>query len=72
MYLFFSTIIKMENYNKRKMEKSLISKILDEYDLKQNNFNPNKHSPNRFMNKLKMRMKMYYKEQYNSYIPSTK
>lgn len=62
----------MENYNKRKMEKSLISKILDEYDLKQNNFNPNKPSPNRFMNKLKMRMKMYYKEQYNSYIPSTK
>jgi hypothetical protein len=54
------------------MEKSLISKILDEYELKQNNFNPHKPSPNRFMNKLKMRMKLYYKEQYNSYVPSTK
>jgi hypothetical protein len=72
MYLFFSSIIKMENYTNRKMEKSLISKILDEYELKQNNFNPHKPSPNRFMNKLKMRMKLYYKEQYNSYVPSTK
>ena len=63
----------MENYSKKnKKEKTLIGKILDEYELKQNNFNPNKPSPNRFMNKLKIRMKLYYKEKYNSYNPSTK
>lgn len=63
----------MENYSKKnKKEKTLIGQILDEYELKQNNFNPNKPSPNRFMNKLKIRMKLYYKEKYNSYNPSTK
>lgn len=63
----------MENYTKKnKKEKKLISKILDEYELKQNNFTPNKPSPNIFMNKLKIRMKLYYREQYNSYNPATK
>lgn len=63
----------MENCSKKnKKEKSLINKILSEYELKQNNFNPNKPSPNIFMNKLKIRMKMYYKEQYNSYNRATK
>ncbi len=63
----------MENCSKKsKKDKTLISRILDEYELKQNNFNPNKPSPNRFMNKLKIRMKLYYREQYNSYKPATK
>jgi len=63
----------MENYSKNnKKEKKLINKILDEYELKQNNFNPNKQSQNRFINKLKIRMKLYYREKYNSYNPSTK
>jgi hypothetical protein len=63
----------MENYSKKnKKEKMTIQKILEEYELKQNNFNPNKPSPNVFMNKLQIRMKLYYKEQYKSYNFSTK
>lgn len=44
-----------------------LQKILEEYSLKQNNFNPRKNSPNAFMKKLEIRMKMYYTESYKTY-----
>ena len=63
----------MENYSKKnKKEKTTIQKILEEYELKQNNFNTNKPSPNVFMKKLHIRMRLYYKEQYKLYNFSTK
>ena len=38
-----------------------LEKIISEYRITQNNFNPNKNSPpNSFMNKLELRMKHYY------------
>ena len=43
-----------------KNEKKL-NYIQNEYNLKRNNFNPEK-SPNLFMNKLRVRMKCYYNE----------
>ena len=43
------------------VEKTNLTKIISEYRLTQNNFNPNKSSPpNKFMNKLELRMKYYY------------
>ena len=43
------------------VEKTNLEKIISEYRLTQNNFNPTKSSPpNKFMNKLEMRMKYYY------------
>ena len=43
------------------VEKTNLEKIISEYRLTQNNFNPNKSSPpNKFMDKLEIRMKYYY------------
>ena len=39
-----------------------IEKIYQEYSLKRNNFNPTDKSPNKFVKKLQIRMKMYYEE----------
>lgn len=39
-----------------------IDKIYQEYSLKRNNFNPTDKSPNKFVKKLQIRMKMYYEE----------
>jgi hypothetical protein len=39
---------------------SVIKKILKEYSLKKNKFHPNSPSPNRFNNRLFLRMKKYY------------
>ena len=59
------------NFGKKKQKKTELntelSNILQEYSLKQNNFDPNKPSPNVFIKKLEIRMKMYYKDLYNSY-----
>lgn len=52
--------------NKNSKNKKLVS-LLKEYSLKQNNFNPSKPSPNMFIKKLEIRMKMYYNDLYNSY-----
>ena len=41
-------------------------KIIEFYQ-KENIFNPNKGSPNRFINKLEYRMKQYYNVLYSSY-----
>jgi hypothetical protein len=38
-------------------------KIIAEYSLKQNNFNPKNPSPNLFINKLKKRFDYYYSSQ---------
>ena len=52
---------------KKRREKSELDNIVEEYSLKQSNFNPSKQSPNVFIRKLEIRMKMYYKDLYNSY-----
>jgi hypothetical protein len=44
--------------------KNLNTKILEEYSLKQNLFDPTKGSPNKFMSKLEHRMDTYYKSLY--------
>ncbi len=38
----------------------LLESIFEEYALKKNKFNPDKTSPNQFLNKLELRMKQYY------------
>lgn len=45
-----------DNINNKKN----IDKIYHEYSLKRNNFNPTDKSPNKFVSKLQIRMKMYY------------
>ena len=57
-------------YNKRgkvisSSKKSKIGKIINEYKIKMNSFNPKDNSPNFFVNKLEYRMKQYY-DLYNS------
>ena len=48
----------LESYS---IKEQNLNKIISEYRLTQNNFNPDKRSPpNRFMNKLEIRMKYYY------------
>ena len=43
------------------LKKQNLEKIISEYRITQNNFNPNKNSPpNTFMDKLEIRMKHYY------------
>mgnify|MGYP001407596922 CR=1 FL=1 len=41
-------------------KKDLINRIINEYRLKMNSFNPNGNSPNLFVKKLELRMKQYY------------
>lgn len=43
-----------------------LNNIIQEYCLKRNIFNPKKPSPNKFVNKLQLRMKVYYKNLYNA------
>ena len=43
------------------VKKSVLDDIMQEYCLKRNQFDPKKPSPNRFVNKLQLRMKVYYK-----------
>jgi hypothetical protein len=57
---------KKDNKDRKKESKEL-NNILQEYSLKQNNFDPKKPSPNVFIKKLEIRMKMYYKDLYKSY-----
>lgn len=45
------------NINYKNKKKKL---IFEEYNLTQSIFNPNKSSPNFFVNKLEMRMQRYY------------
>ena len=47
--------------NKKNNKKSnLMQEIVEEYEMKRNNFNPRKKSPNLFTKKLKQRMRLYY------------
>ena len=58
----------MEEYNKKNIKKTaFIANIIKEYELKQNNFDPSKKSPNLFIKKLELRMKRYYTDLYRSY-----
>ena len=47
-------------FNKQK--KNALKEIFNEYSLKRNNFNPTDHSPNKFVDKLQLRMKLYYND----------
>lgn len=50
-------------------ENTVLNNIIKEYQQKQSSFNPNKRSPNLFLNKLELRMKSYYNELYQSKSP---
>ena len=47
-------------FNKQK--KNALKEIFNEYSLKRNNFNTTDHSPNKFVDKLQLRMKLYYND----------
>ena len=49
------------NNNNNKKNNNL-KEIFNEYSLKRNNFNPSSGSPNKFVNKLELRMKLYYND----------
>tara|TARA_B110000008_G_scaffold278558_1_gene322752 strand:- start:2006 stop:2200 length:195 start_codon:yes stop_codon:yes gene_type:complete len=44
------------------IKQQIMDKIYQEYSLKRSNFNPTDKSPNKFVKKLQIRMKMYYEE----------
>lgn len=47
--------------SKKKISKTkALKNIIQEYSLKRNKFNPATTSPNLFINKLEIRMKLYY------------
>ena len=50
-----------ESKSSTEKTKSTLENILQEYCLKRTQFDPNKPSPNVFVNKLHLRMKVYYK-----------
>ena len=51
---------------KNPIKKTYFKKMIEnEYSIKYNNFNPQKASPNLFMNKLEFRMKHYSDELFN-------
>ena len=52
--------ITKSKFNKQK--KNIVEEIFNEYSLKRNNFNPSSTSPNKFVTKLQLRMKLYYNE----------
>ena len=52
--------ITKSKFNKQK--KKVMKEIFNEYSLKRNNFNPTSTSPNKFVTKLQLRMKLYYNE----------
>ena len=51
--------------NKTVVKNSVLDNIMQEYCLKRNQFDPKKPSPNRFVNKLQLRMKVYYRNLYS-------
>ena len=51
---------KTKPINIRKYQKTIKNEIYQEYNLTQNIFNPNKSSPNLFVNNLEHRMLKYY------------
>ena len=53
-------IYKLKNSNDNNDRMQLLESIFEEYSLKKNKFNPDKTSPNQFLNKLEYRMKQYY------------
>ena len=56
-------------YETQQFEKKKdIQTIIEEYISKQNLFDPHKPSPNKFLEKLEHRMKVYYNDMYKSLI----
>ena len=59
------TVENLHSKNESKLstnqKNSTLENILQEYCLKRTQFDPNKPSPNVFVNKLHLRMKVYYK-----------
>ena len=60
-------MINVSSFSKRKQrdylsdnEQKNFDKIYQEYSLKRNNFNPKDKSPNKFVKKLQLRMRLYY------------
>jgi hypothetical protein len=51
--------------NTRIQQKQFVKDICNEYSLKRNNFNPADKSPNNFVKKLEIRMKLYYENMKN-------
>lgn len=50
-----------KSYSKSPLQKKdLLKDICNEYSLKRNNFNPADKSPNNFVKKLEIRMRLYY------------
>ena len=47
------------------VKNSVLDNIMQEYCLKRNQFDPKKPSPNQFVNKLQLRMKVYYRNLYS-------
>jgi len=45
---------------------AVLVEILEEYSLKRNQFDPSRPSPNAFIDKLELRMKVYYNNLYRS------
>ena len=58
---------KDESFDKIKkgIKNGILNDILQEYCLKRNQFDPKKPSPNQFVNKLQLRMKIYYRNLYS-------
>ena len=52
----------MQHICKTKDGKTNLPKYIEEYISKQNLFNPDKSSPNRFIHKLEHRLKIYYND----------
>ena len=50
----------------KKTNKNIMEKIIKEYQLKRNNFNPDMKSPDFFGKRLQQRMRLYYSSLVNS------
>lgn len=59
-YISFSKSYNTTKPKFNKQKKNLLEEIFNEYSLKRNNFNPSSTSPNKFVTKLQLRMKLYY------------
>tara|TARA_B100001093_G_scaffold423238_1_gene416071 strand:- start:295 stop:525 length:231 start_codon:yes stop_codon:yes gene_type:complete len=76
MSLFQAVLIEPEDDKKSptnsKITNSIVNKILEEYSLKKIKFNPDSPSPNKFNNRLFLRMKKYYSLLYKEDNDNTK
>ncbi len=52
--------------NTKSLSNTLLTAIQKEYELKRNTFHPSSISPNLFMGKLELRLKIYYRNLYKN------